>query len=261
MGEPMTQLPPIVNPPVVEAVVDIDCEFPPGFELGEVRDAAASAFGDAYPMQRIKRLDEFRLEATEAGTHSRPGKSRIDALQFVSSDQTRLVQVRQHGFSFNQLRQDPGRQRPYPGLDALLPDIERSWNIFRELANPRTVTAVRLRYINRIDLKFIDGQVDIDDHLNIGPRLPEGHDLSLGPFLVQFMVADQTTRCMANVRLAAEQPSPDTLPLILDIEAFSAGDLAVDDWSAILDRIGQLRALKNNIFEGSIKRETRRAYE
>lgn len=254
MGEPKQPRPRFRNAPVVEAVVDIDCDLQPGFELGAVQDAAREALGPSYPTLQIKRRDEFRFEASEAGTESRPVRSGLDALQFFSPEGEELVQVRHNGFSFNRLR-------PYTCLDDLLPKIERVFAMYRTIAEPIKVTTVRLRYINRIELPFEEGKVEIDDYVNIGPRLPIGADLGLGPFLIQFMVRDEDSRCTANVRLAAEQPSKEILPLILDIEAFRVGDADAKDWSTIEQQIQALREFKNDIFFGSITEKTERMYE
>ena len=72
------------------------------------------------------------------------------------------MQVRAQGFSFNRLA-------PYSGLDDYLPEIERTWSLYVDLASPVQIRAIRLRYINRILLPLAANTVDLDEYLKIGP--------------------------------------------------------------------------------------------
>lgn len=254
MAESTTQLPQLRNPPIVEAVVDIDCDLPAGFGLGEVAGLAAEAFGDTYPITATRHVEQYTFTPTPGGPPSQSVRSDIQALQHFNKEKNQLVQVRADGYTFNRLQ-------PYTSLDALLPEIERTWALYRDLASPIKVTALRLRYINRIDLPFDGGRVEIDDYFTIGPRTPAGEGMSLGPFLVQFMMIDNTTRCVANVRLAAQDLHPEGISLILDIEAVKNEELAPDNWECIAERIACLREFKNRIFHGSITEKTREKYQ
>src|SRR6266542_2418113 len=132
------------NPPIREAVLDIDCDLPTGQPLDGLEQFATQAFGDAYP--KLERLWggelELAMRPQEAIASARPG---IQALRFRQDDGKQLVQVREHGFSFNRLA-------PYDSLDAYLPEIERTWSLYAKLAAPVEMQSVRLRYINRIPL-------------------------------------------------------------------------------------------------------------
>src|SRR6478609_10170014 len=56
----------LVHPPIVEAVLDIDCDLPPGFRLAE-EGAYRDAFADQYPKSRPKFVQQHVFEPIEAG--------------------------------------------------------------------------------------------------------------------------------------------------------------------------------------------------
>jgi hypothetical protein len=49
------------NPPIVEAVVDIDCDLPPGFDLAALEATSRTALQDQYPKFRTQVTQEYRL--------------------------------------------------------------------------------------------------------------------------------------------------------------------------------------------------------
>lgn len=46
------------SPPIVEAVVDIDCGMPPTMELAALEGRGKELFGDQYPKFRAQRIQE-----------------------------------------------------------------------------------------------------------------------------------------------------------------------------------------------------------
>src|SRR5690349_210955 len=107
------------HPPIVEAVVDVDCDLPTGFELAAFEERALAIFRNHYPTLRKQFLEEHHLERKDAEPPTISSKIGLQALQFVQLDGLQLVQVRHQGFSFNRLA-------PYSSLDDYMPEIERA---------------------------------------------------------------------------------------------------------------------------------------
>lgn len=238
-------LPQLKSAPIVEAVVDIDCDLPPGVDLGALEARAQQAFGDTYPKLKKQFVQVAQLEGKVGEAPSVSTKHGLQAFQFLAPDERQLVQVRPQGYSFNRLA-------PYSSLDDYLPEIERTWRIFVSLTAPVQIRVVRLRFINRILLPTLDARLELNDYLRLAPRLPDEENLVFSGFFNQHSASDAATGNAVNITMATEALIADKLPLILDIEAHHVSALEPTDWTAITARIQSLRALKNMVFRQSL---------
>lgn len=119
------------RPPIVEAVIDIDCDLPPGLSLKAIEPAVREAFGGQYPKFQAQIVQEHQIEQQGDSVPKVSARRGIQSLQCLTADNEQLVQVRAQGFSFNRLA-------PYSTLDNYLPEIERTWRLFRDLVEPRS---------------------------------------------------------------------------------------------------------------------------
>lgn len=235
----------LTNPPIIEAVVDLDCDMPPTLDLGTLEAPARAAFRDHYPEFRAQVLQEAKFQVPADAPPALSVRRGLQALQFVAGDGRQLVQVRRAGFSFNRLA-------PYSSLDDYLPEIARAWRVFVELVAPAVVRQARLRYINRIPLPMTEGLIDLDQYLALGPRLPEEERLKFVGFFHRHEAAEPETGNRVNTTLASQPPQEALLPVILDIEAIADTSNAPEDWPSIEARIQGLRALKNLVFQRTL---------
>ena len=238
-------LPKGLAPPIIEAVLDIDCDMPPAVEVGALESPARSAFRDRYPKFRTLFLQEHMIEARADTPPTMSVRRGIQGFQFLQEDEKQLVQVRAQGFSFNRLA-------PYSSLDDYLPEMERAWRVFVALASPVQVRLVRLRYINRIPLPMPEGRVELNEYVKIGPRLPDETKLTLFGFLNRVAAVETETGNRVNIIVTSQPPEEKWLPVILDIEAVADGSIEPVDWPAILARIQSLRDLKNMVFSSTL---------
>jgi uncharacterized protein (TIGR04255 family) len=237
--------PKLRNAPIVEAVLDIDCDTPPGVELATLEELALERFREHYPKMRKRYFHEFEIESKAEALSKLSTRHAIQALQFIADDEKQLVQVRAQGFSFNRLA-------PYSTLDAYLPEIERTWRLYVEVAAPVVTRLVRLRYINRIPLPMEAGKVDLDEFLTIGPRMANETALKLTGFLIQQNAVETDTGHQVSLVLTAQAPEDGKLPVILDIGVASPLRSEPADWSAIRQTVDSLRRLKNQIFMNTL---------
>ncbi|MCX6874862.1 MAG: TIGR04255 family protein [Verrucomicrobia bacterium] len=243
MDEIDFQLP---NAPIIEAVLDIDCDLPPALDLSSLQADAADALRERYPKFRRHFIHE-QVVTKEA---DRPPELRVNeglgALQFLTEDEKQLVQFRPNGFSFNRLA-------PYGSLDDYLPEIEASWRTFLTIAKPVLVRKVGIRMINRILLPMQGGKLDFGEFLQVPPRLPTtGEKLVLLGFLDQHLAIDAETGNRVNIVKTTQLPEDDKLPLILDIDTFQPCHVAPEAWGDLLAKIKSLRTLKNRIFRHTL---------
>lgn len=232
------------HPPIIEAVLDFDCDLPPGMDLKAMESRARAKFAPRYPRFRFQMLHEHQFEqqrdqATFSARHD------VQALQFLTDDEKQVVQARKQGFSFNRLA-------PYASLDDYLPEIRSSWDIYREIFSPLQVRIVRLRYLNRIVLPLKDGSVKFADYLAVGPQVCKPVGLSFRGFFNQNVAVEESTGNEINVVMATQTVDEQGQPIILDITVSKSGDLEADDWGNIEARVQSLRRLKNRVFESTL---------
>ncbi len=238
--------PKLAKPPIVEAVLDFDCDVPPDKNLKLLEQPARAAFADRYPDVTPRYLQEMQVASGQDGTFNSSLQQSLQAWMFRQPDGQQLVQVRQSGFSFNRLA-------PYEGFDACLPEIQRTWDLYRRFAEPISVRTLRLRYINRLLLPLREGSVELDLYLTTSPKVPAENRLVLSGFLNQYAAADRDTGHKVAVVLAAQPAEDDQLPVIFDNAASASGEWDPMDWSALYDVLESLRNLKNMIFFETVK--------
>lgn len=229
----------------MEAVLDIDCDLPPGFDLAALEESSRARFEAQYPRFRRQLIQAHEIEARTDAPAKSSTRTAVQSLQFVNDEERQVVQVRAQGFSFNRLA-------PYTTLDDYLPEIARTWHLYLDLVSPVQIRIIRLRYINRIPLPMKTAGVDLDEFLKIGPRVPDEENLTLSGFLSQQVAVEKGTEHQMNLVLTAQGPDQGKLPLILDITVADMAAKEIIDWPSILTRIASLRSLKNRIFLNSL---------
>lgn len=235
----------LLHPPIVEAVLDVDCDMPLTFDLAALEQTVREAFQDQYPKFRTQFLEEHQIEQKAGQPIQFSARRRLQALQFLQEDEKQLVQVRMQGFSFNRLA-------PYTNLDDYLPEVERAWGIFTRIVSPVQIRGVRLRYINRILLPLTNGRVELKDYLKVSPKLPDEDHLQLAGFLNQYSAVEMDTGLQVMVVLTSQPPESDKVPIIFDISVGSAETTEPEKWAWLLAQIRSLRHLKNRIFRDSL---------
>lgn len=233
--------------PIVEAVLDIDCDFKPDQKLKYLETSARKRLLDQYPKTRTRVMQQVQIEAKDSGPVSHSvQQGELQAFQFLHEDEKQLVQVRVEGYSFNRLA-------PYASFDDYLPEIRRTWNLYREIASPIQVRSLRLRYINRIYLPLVAGGVQLDDYFKVGPRLPDEDRLKLTGFLNQHTAIEADTGHQVTTIFTAQRVENDRLPIIFDNTVIAAAVSVVpEDWDRLEATLKSLRALKNHVFRNTL---------
>ena len=240
--------PKLKNAPIVEALLDIECDMPAGLKITDLEKPANAAFHEQYPQFRAIAMQEHRLETKPDSEPKISMQQSVHGFQFLKEDGRQLVQLRSQGFSFNRLA-------PYTTLDDYLPEMERAWKLYVKLASPVKIRTIRLRYINRILLPMINGGVKLETYLNVCPRLPDEERLEFIGFLNQHTAFEKDTGNLVNTMLATQTPQENKLPILFDITAAKAVAFEGTDWAAITPIINSLRLLKNSVFHNTLTEE------
>ncbi|MBU3678897.1 MAG: TIGR04255 family protein [Candidatus Kapabacteria bacterium] len=232
------------HPPIVEAVVDFDCDMPQDYDLERVQSDLAVALSADYPsVEQIRRADVTLNvdEATSGVTKS------LDALRFRNATNDQIVQYRASGFSFNRLS-------PYRSFDDYTPEIRNRWIQFVELVKPVLLRTLRLRYINMVNVPFDRGAVELSRYLNCAVALND-NDVSSGGYLSRLSVLDSKSDLSGVVLSVSQPPTATHVPVIIDIAVQTEMRCELDDNNTINFSLELLRGFKNRVFASSITDE------
>lgn len=234
----------LANPPIVEAVLDLDCDLPPSLDLPSLEGAVKNTYSDRYPIFKTLFFQEAKIPSKPELPAEMTVRHGLQAFQCFDPAEKQLVQVRMQGYSFNRLT-------PYTSMDDYLPEIERTWRLFLKVICPVQLGVIRLRYINRILLPLTEGRVDLEQYLKINLR-PANDDLRLAGFLNQYTAVESGTGHEVNVVVTSQPPEKDRLPVIFDNCVACTAKADPQDWSHILAKIQSLRGLKNRVFKNTL---------
>lgn len=242
---------PLKNPPIAEAIFDIQVELPPSFVLPDAGELKGSELEGSYPETRKVFMQQHTIQLGGETTPQGEMKSQFRGYHFLSKGGQQIAQFRVDGFTFN-------RMSPYSSFDEYLPEVKRLWDFYRKMFKPVVVRRVALRYINKIILPIEGTRLNTDDFLVYGPHFPDEEDMSLAQFSHQQLFVDNQTHHCANLTLALppgnikETPSP-SVEILFDIDTFCHQLHFSPSDEKIWNLFGQLRTFKNRLFECSLK--------
>ena len=239
------------RPPIVEALVDLRASVPGDPKMF---NALADELKDEFPAKEERRDFEAKIEIKDGKLVSqRVGSSDFGGVQVANVDRTIYAQYRPDGFTLNNMK-------GYMGGDQLIDKALTLWELLVERANPKSVSRVALRYINRLELPVKDGD-EFTRYLTSPPELPEGAPQQVSQFLSRIVGHDEQRQATAVViQQLKGQRGRQPIAITVDVDVFRTGDFPVD--SAVLREIlGSLRMLKNKTFFSLLTDETISFYE
>jgi uncharacterized protein (TIGR04255 family) len=150
------------NPPLIEAL----CEFQ--FESNQTWDWTIPGLvydkvREDFPKKKQQNIVEMaaRIEKDEVTPSIKGGMGRM---QFLREDETALIQVGPNLLVVNQLR-------PYSTWGKFQKMIKSCLAVYRDVANPKALKRIGLRYINRLEIP--EAEVRIEDYILAVPTIPE----------------------------------------------------------------------------------------
>jgi len=238
------------RPPIVEAL----CEL--YFEGSVWDDTIPGQFYDQikedFPIKQQRENQEAQVVLSTAGEASAGVKRLPPWMQFVTADESRLIQIGQDVLVVNQLR-------PYPHFEEWEPLIYSSLETYRKFANPKGIARLGLRYINRVVIP--QTQIRMEDYFTVYPQLPKA-------------MGDLHGRFMIRVDLPSQQGNHGVLITFGSAPAEKAGEIAhlldlydifKPEKSLAFDAVdAQIKLAHQNIeaaFEGSITDKLRSLFE
>lgn len=233
--------------PIVEAVIDIRARATAAFEEPSVRsqlEAKLNGYGFLDSQRKFRHELQLQVEGGKP-----PGQKVHDlgwkGLRFRSADEKHIAQFNQDGFVFSRLE-------PYKDWPQLSSEGLKLWKVFKELARPKEIDRIGLRFINRFLLP--QGELSFEDYIQPAPVSPVGMDLPFRGFMHHDTLAVLGHPYAINVIRTIQSPPNSGGPgvaLILDIDVFTTQGSGVDE-AMLVRRLLEMRWLKNKVFFGSV---------
>ena len=229
--------------PITEAIIDFQVDPLEGVELADLERCQDAAYPGKKALSVVVDNPDFGEDDSTTST-----SRQVAGFLFTSADAKQLFQARFAGFSMHRLA-------PYKGWEPFRDEARRLWNIYRQTAQPRKVTRVAVRYINRLDLPL--PVLEMKDYLRTSPEVSPDLPQRLEEFFMQLTIPQRDIKSTLLLREMAVPPeAPGVASVVLDIDLFRSDEIPPDDagiW-ALLER---LRARKSAIFEACITDRTR----
>lgn len=238
------------RPPITEAII--------GVSLAEQLDAAKlnkanKKFHRAYPRhQEVKNLS-LRVALNQEGLANADGTQVTIGHRLANEDANELLVLWPSEFVVSQLA-------PYPGWDAFIGRFQRDWTTWRQAVGFRQISRIGMRFINRIDIPLVDGEVDHEKYLNVYARLPSLIS-GVSGYGIQMAKAVEDIKCTLQLNSGTvDAPILDHGSFLLDIDFGRMIDVPQSD-ADILALLNEIRAKKNEAFEACITKRARKLFQ
>ena len=237
------------KPPVVEALCEVY------FSESEWNSTLPGKFYSKIEQEYPETKELQQVEAAVSVSAAAQGAQfqiRGTRIQFINSDKSRIVQLEKDLIVVNQLR-------PYLKFREWQPVINTMIRSYSELAHPRGIKRMGMRYINEIELPPIP--LHMQDYFRVYPQLPQEMGDEHGRFMVRMNVPphhDHHELIITFVLKTIKQNEPthfmlDLYDIIATEELFSLDQLD-----------GLVREAHENIvlaFENSLTQKTKGMFE
>lgn len=198
------------NPPIIEALCEFRFEPSASWDL-TIPGLIYEKTREGFPRRHQAKAFEVSVAASPGGVEQQVLTT--DRVQFLREDEKALIQVGPNLLAVNHLK-------PYPTWQDFLPLIRQGFDAYLEVASPKGIQRVGLRYINRIE---IPGQrIELEDYFEfrpfVGPKLPQ----DFGSFIVGIQVPYENSRDSLRLLANAAVETPNIFAVMLDLDYFLA---------------------------------------
>jgi len=236
--------------PISEAILDIEVKFASPVELARL-EAFQELIHDRYPMKSNRAKWQGRVEVQEERVAQEVSRG-AQGFMFRSPDGIKVVQVRQDGFTFNWLKR-------YESWEALRDEAQSQWERYRGTFQPRAVSRLGLRYVNRIELPL--PIPDFSEYIKTIPEIAPGIPQGLIGLFMRLEIPDEARNLVGIITETIEMPVAESkrLPFIFDIDIISGGTFEPSSLS-VWETFEQMREYKNEIFFASVTEKAKELF-
>lgn len=236
------------HPPVDEAVCEFRFESDSPWDLAIPGLVSQELFAD-LPKRRPTSALEATTRSAGPGTIEQQWVQ-ADRLQLLSEDEKTVAQISPNLLAVNRLR-------PYTGWEEFLPLVAKSLAAYQEVASPKGLQQISLRYINRLNF---EDPVELEDYFEfypfVGQRLPQ----NFTSFIVGIQSDFDEGRDVLQMQMTSNiSDEPDTVSIVLDLFYF-LGQLGTVAFEEVFGWIEKAHDRIEDAFEGCLKKALRERF-
>lgn len=235
------------NPPVVEAIFDIQISPKGNFDIA-LLDDVYDQIKDVYPQIRKYYSTMFnnQIDSEEVKSEAIIVEERLGNI-YISENKCRQVQFRNDGFTLNFLD-------TYSTWDDFHEEAKKLWEIYKSillLESDYEISRIALRYLNKIMIPL--PIKDFDEYITYMPPTLDIIEPKLRNFFIQ-IETPYNDEYILLLTETIESKINDRLPFILDIDI----SRKIQNKSFDIDSdFNKMREIKNKVFEHIITDKTR----
>jgi len=238
------------NPPIVEALCEFQFISEQAWDF-TIHGLFYEKINKDFPDKQKQMGIGIRLKK-EANTIQHEVSQSPERMQFFRKDKTALVQVGPDLLTVNHLK-------PYPTWKFFKPLILDNLSKYREIAKPKGLKRLGLRYINKIDIP--QKSIELSDYFNYYPYIPKVLPQIHGAFTVRTEIPYEENRDQMLLTIgSAISEKPDALSFLLDFDYV----MVIPDKVAI-DQVGEwiekAHAVVEENFEACITDKCRKIFD
>lgn len=167
-----------------------------------------------------------------------------DAVQFLREDGQAIIRVAPHSLSIHKLA-------PYGSWEEFTRIINVGIETYLGVAQPMTIVAIALRYLNRIEV--VGNTVTLEDYFEFYPQLGKDLPQDHAAFIAGVQVPFDAPEGVLRLQLAsAREQTPGHMSMVLDIAYVRTSDFEASS-DAIMPWLEGAHKRIEDAFEGSIK--------
>ncbi len=237
--------PHLVNAPIIEAVVDIQVKLPSHISVEDLHQSYRFV-NDKFPNK--KEIFEISAELKIEKGQPQPivNKSKPTGYFYKSTDNSKLIQYRLNGFSYNKLK-------PYTSWNDIYNEAKIYWELYRNQFNPEHITRIAVRYINYLNLPLPISDYGI--YLKTPPVILEGFPRQLNGFITKLVLYDPVKKYTTHITQQLDKITAKYAVILFDIDIFLKQQFSSND-DKIWYLLNTFHTVKNDIFFNSITNET-----
>lgn len=219
------------NDPIIEALCEFqftaDSPWDPIIP-GRIYEQVKGEFKKHQPMKVLA------VAASTGGDTAEPRLVSVDRIQFLRDDGSALLQVGPRLYVANMLK-------PYTSWEAFKPMVLNGLHVYLDVAQPKGIQTLTLRYINRIQIAC--GNFDLSHYFNIYPHANPPLPQAFAAFSTTVQVLRHEDRDVLKLELSSMPPEqPDHAIMHLDMQ-YALGqpvELDLENVSGWLDEAHQV---------------------
>jgi uncharacterized protein (TIGR04255 family) len=236
------KFPNLTNSPILEAVIHWDAPASKPLEQISLKEALTKRLPE-YPTIQTQHGIEVKIEDTPDDMSQLSQRMQWNGLRLEDAPANYVAQFTHTGIAFS-------RVKSYESWENFKVEALRVWDVFVELAEPKAIRRLGVRFINRI---FVKQGESISTYLKSEPYRLSGLEISPKSFFYQdtYQVAGYPYQINLVRTIQPHQTgSGSEQALIVDIDVFTNEVSSIRD--DLNQQLAEMRWLKNKIFFSNI---------